>query len=141
MAISAVSSSAISSYAQGSQFQLLQAQRNADQAEQSARALKSKAGQAETDAERARENARNLQVQAQQAQADAQDARQSLSAVRSLGEARQGLNDLQQQVRSIHWSSENPTAAVSSTTVPTASSGAVVNVQGQTTGTLINVTA
>lgn len=115
------------------QLQQQQAQRNADQAEQQARALQSQARQAQTVADRAQENARSLKVQSGQAQGEAENARRGLAAMESIGQVQTQISDLRDQI-----SAElAPSAAVTETTASTT----VINAFGQATGTLVNVTA
>jgi hypothetical protein len=129
------SSSGVQSPGSGiwAQLQQQQAQRNADQAEQQARALQSQARQAQTVADRAQENARSLKVQSGQAQGEAENARRGLAAMESIGQVQTQISDLRGQI-----SAElAPAAAVTETTAP----ATVINVFGQATGTLVNVTA
>jgi type II secretory pathway pseudopilin PulG len=122
------------------QIQQQQAQRNADQAEQQARALQAKAQSARAVAGRAQETARSLAAQASQAQGDASGARQSLSALKSLGEVQAQLGGVREQISAVL----NPEVATDSGSVENSASTAsspVINVFGETTGTLVNVTA
>lgn len=123
--------SAASSFSIQIQQQL--AQRNVEQSEQQARALRSKAQDAEAVAERARENARSLHVEANQAQGDVSRARLNLAEQNSLGEVQANLTDLHDQITQLNSSS--------STTKLSASLAPVINTSGQTTGTVVNVTA
>ena len=116
------------------QLQLEQARRNADQAEETAQSLKRQAGDARASADRAQENARSLQVSSDQAQGDAGQARQSLTSLQSLSQVQQSLTDIS---RSIGQAARN-TPAPAPAAPPTQ---AVVNTQGQLTGTVVNVTA
>lgn len=115
------------------QIQQQQAQRNADQAEQQARALQSRARQAQTVADRAQENARSLKVQSGQAQGEAENARRGLAAMESIGQVQTQISDLRDQI-----SAELAPAA---TVTETTAAATVINVFGQATGTLVNVTA
>ncbi len=112
------------------QMQLLQAQRAADQAEQRARALRGKAQEAQSVADREQENARQLQVRSNQADQDAGNARQGVVALKSLRQVQGGYEKIQQQISEITQpeSKASPVAPV-------------VNSQGQTTGTVVNITA
>jgi hypothetical protein len=122
------------------QIQQQQAQRNADQAEQKARALAGQANQAQAVADRAQENARSLQVQSGQAKSDAASARQGLVARESIGQVQTQLTDLREQISSVLApKTEGNVVAASSTPAPVAAT--VVNSFGQATGTLLNVTA
>ena len=137
MAVSATAGSVIAAFTQGSDYQQAQAVRNAERAEQAARALQGEASRARNEADRAQENARSLEVKSSQAQAGARDAQQGVAAAKSIGEVRTGLDEIQQQARII----ATPAPLVSTSTSTTTPAAAVVNAQGQTTGTVINVTA
>ena len=115
------------------QLKLQQARRSAEQAEQVARSLRATANEAQQSAERANENARSLGVQADQAQTSAGHARQGLNAIKSLKSTESALlkaydTAIQTQIRL-------------NTQTPQKPAEAVVNTQGQTTGTLVNTTA
>jgi len=131
------SSSGVQSPGSGiwAQVQQQQAQRNADQAEQQARALQSRARAAQSVADQAQENARSLKVQSGQAQGAAESARRGLAARESLGEVQTRINSLREQISA--ELAPAPTEAVAATT----ESAPVINVFGQATGTLVNVTA
>ncbi len=120
------------------QIQQQQAQRNADQAAQQARALQSRAQAAQSVANRAQESARSLKVEAGQAQSDAASARQGLAAMKSLGEVQTQFADLRQQISDVL---ANPSPVSTNDVVLPAASPAVINAFGQPTGTLVNVTA
>ena len=114
------------------QIQQQLAQRNVEQAERQASALQGKAQDAQAIAERARENARSLKVEANQAQGEASQARQGLVASRALGNAQSQLSALHDQiVQLVH-----PVASQD-----IGSSIAVINALGQSTGSVVNVTA
>jgi len=115
------------------QLQVQQAQRNADQAEQTARALQAQAGEARRSATRAQENARSLEVQSGQAQTYASRARQGVAASRSEGEMLSNLAGTYDRV----VQKMQPSQSQQSPQAP----APVVNGQGQTTGQLLNVTA
>ncbi|HEX6736399.1 MAG TPA: hypothetical protein VF096_16460 [Azonexus sp.] len=113
------------------QVQQQQAQRNADQAEQQARTLQAQARQAQSVADQAQENARSLKVESSQARADADNAQRGVVALRSLNEVQSGFSELREQIAQVVQTpvaSQQPAAPV-------------VNTSGQTTGTLVNVTA
>ncbi|HXE39500.1 MAG TPA: hypothetical protein VN639_13590 [Azonexus sp.] len=131
------SSSGVPSPSSGIWAQILQqqAQRNADQADQQARALQTRAREAQTVADRAQENARSLKVQSGQAQGEAESARRGLAAMDSIGEVQTQIGDLRAQISSELAPAETTTVA------GTATDAAVINVFGQATGTLVNVTA
>lgn len=130
------SSSGVQSPSSGIWAQILQqqAQRNADQAEQQARALQTRAREAQTVADRAQENARSLKVQSGQAQGEAESARRGLAAMESIGEVQTQIGDLRAQISSELAPAETAVAGATDAT-------AVINVFGQATGTLVNVTA
>jgi hypothetical protein len=119
-----------------SQIQQQQAQRNADQAEQQARALQARAREAQSAADRAQENARSLQVESSQAQGEAESARRGLASIRSRDEF---LTRLSGQVEKISAALTKPTEVVQPSSVAVAQP--VVNAYGQATGTTVNVTA
>lgn len=116
------------------QLQQQQAQRNADQAEQKARALQDKARDAQSVADQAQENARSIKVRSDQAQGDANDARQGLVSLKSLEQVQSGFNELRDQIRKVISPTDSVEAA-------SGNAAPVVNSSGQTTGTLVNVTA
>lgn len=116
------------------QIQQQQAQRNADAAEQQARALQTRAREAQTVADRAQENARSLKVQSGQAQGEAESARRGLAAMESIGEVQTRISALREQIGSELAPAETAVAGTTDT-------AAVINVFGQATGTLVNVTA
>lgn len=110
------------------QVKLQQAQRSADQAEATARALQAQAAAAERTADRAQENARSLRVQADQARQVSGRANQSLEAIRSLGQLQVQLGGTYERVAQAQAQRN-------------AAAQPVVNTQGQLTGTQVNVTA
>lgn len=116
------------------QIQKQQAQRNADQAEQKARSLQDKARDAQSAADQAQERARSIKVESDQAQGQASDARQGVVALKSLEETDGKLSALRSELRPVI----SPPAKSSTVTE---SASPVINSSGQTTGTLVNVTA
>ena len=116
------------------QLRLQQAERNARQAEQTARALQAEARDAQQKLLDAKEEARLIGSQADQAQANAGRARQGLAALRTVGELQSRLSSALVQVREKSKIAEP--AAPSQGSTP-----AVLNAQGQTTGSVINTTA
>lgn len=120
------------------QLKLQQARRNADQAEQVARSLKYEANAAQRVADRAEENARTLGVQSDNAQVKAGQARQGLAALSSEQLAGRLLSS---RVDQVLGRQQAAAAAAPSTGVANASGSAVVNTQGQVTGTIINTQA
>ena len=146
MTISATSSTQGLSIGIFAQIQQQQAQRNADQAEQRATSLQAQAQDAQAAAARAQENARSLKVQSSQAQGDALSARQGLAALDSLGGVQTKLADLRDQISAVLNPAIDASSAVVTDNAPAimASSSplaTVVNLFGQATGTLLNVTA
>jgi len=117
------------------QIQQQQAQRNADQAEQQARALQARARQAQVVADQAQENASSLKVQSSQAQGTAESARRGLVAMKSQDDM---LVQLNQQVGQVVDAVATQSPAVQA---EAAAPQPVTNAFGQTTGTLVNVTA
>lgn len=118
------------------QLKLQQARRNADQAEQVARSLKYEANAAQRVADRAEENARVLGVKSDDAQVKAGQARQGLAALSSEQQAGKLLANKVDQVLGRQQATATP-----STGAANASGSAVVNAQGQVTGTIINIQA
>lgn len=133
---SALSAPGISSGV-AAQVQQRQAQRNADQAESQARALQSQARDAQAVASRAQDDASSLKVRADQAEGHAFNARQGVAVVKSWDSARSQLNSV--LTRAVETLKSPDTAA--KTEVTPASLAPVVNVFGQQTGTVVNVTA
>lgn len=114
------------------QIQQQQAQRSADQAEQQARTLQAQARQAQSVADRAQENARSLQGESSQAQVDADNAQRGVQAMKSMNQIQQGIGELRAQIAG--GAQQVPSSARQ---VPPV----IVNSSGQTTGSLVNVTA
>lgn len=111
------------------QWRVQQAQQGAQQAEAEARALRRQASSAQREADRADENARDLKVRSDQADSRAGNARQAIASVDSLEKVDSGFNALREGI------AEGLAAIDSPAPVP------VINAEGQTTGTTINVTA
>ena len=146
MTISATSSTQSLSNGIFAQIQQQQAQRNADQAEQRASSLQAQAQDAQAAAARAQENARSLKVQSSQAQGDALSARQGLAALGSLGEVQTELGGLRDQISAVLNPAIDSSGAVvanneSATVALPSPLAPIVNLFGQATGTLVNVTA
>lgn len=117
------------------ELQRQQAQRVADQAQANARTLQIQARAAETTAQRAQETARSFQVRSSQADGEARNAALGLARLESSRQVQSGLNDLHQQVTSLLQETGTSATAQTSTSQP------VLNAAGQTTGTVISVTA
>lgn len=111
------------------QLRVQQVKRSADQAEATARELRQQASNAQQNADRARENARSLTVEADQAQGEAGSARQQLASLSSVTQVQEGLSSLRQKISTVIEAIDAPTPAP------------VINAEGQTTGTVVNVTA
>lgn len=114
------------------QLQMQQAQRNAEQAEQRARALQTQARTAQQEAVQAQSNARELQTSSVQARGDADNARRNVLTLESVGEINTQLGALREQISNVL------AAPAAATVAPPAS---YRNAEGQATGSLINVTA
>lgn len=112
------------------QFRLLQAERNADQAERQAGVLRSQADAAQRDANRAQETARSLAVDANQAESTAGEARRGVAMVRTVEESVSRMS-----------ATYDRTAQVRPAPADMVDSGAVVNSQGQVTGQVVSVAA
>ena len=131
------------------QLRVQEARRNADRADQAARALEGQAQAAQRNAARANESARELAVQSNQARDDAGRARQGVAYLNSVAQSRQQLGDFLGQVIERQPDVEPAAAPASASPVaPTAPAAAVspapapvVNSQGQLTGTLVSTTA
>lgn len=83
------------------QLQMQLAQRNAEQAEQRARALQSEARVAQGEADRAQERARELDSSSSQARSEADGARRNLSALSSLRDVDRGLGVMRAQIAEV----------------------------------------
>ncbi|MBI2305723.1 MAG: hypothetical protein HYU78_00305 [Rhodocyclales bacterium] len=110
------------------QLRTQQAQRRAEQADAVARALRAQASSAQQAADQAQENARNLKVRSDQAQGEAGSARQAVSSLESLSRVDRSFQSIREGIAT-------GLAAIDAAPAP------VVNAEGQTTGTLVNVTA
>jgi len=116
------------------QLRLQQAQRNAQQAEQQARALQAQAANARQVADRAEENARALEVRSDQASENAGRARLGLTAMKTVGQMQTRLGEAYGRI------AQEPDAAPKATPVESAARP-TVNAQGQTTGRIVNTSA
>lgn len=140
MALSVSSAQSIGSSI-SQQLTLQLAQRNADQAEVNARALKAQADTAQRQADQAQDDARTRKVAAQQADSDAQSAQRTLTGLQSAQTTQTQLSDVYQRVVN-----QNPAPAQSGTTptvtpVPTASTVITVGRSTPPPGTLVNTVA
>lgn len=120
------------------QLQQQQARRAVDQAEQKAQALRVQADDAQAEADRAQENARSLKVRSDQAQGAASDAQVNLVSLKSVGHLQAQFGELRTQLASALG---NTPAAADGSGAASEAAKPVVNAQGQTTGTLVSVTA
>lgn len=118
------------------QIKLQQAQRNADQAQQTAQSLQAQAQDAQRAADRAQDVARSISVQADQAQTNAGRAVQGLAAIKTSGQSQIQLANVVDQVVQ-----RQQNAQPVPPTQPQQNAPPVVNTQGQTTGRVINTTA
>lgn len=132
------------------QLKLQQARREAERAEQTARALGEQARAAQSDADRAQDNARQLSIRSDQAEGRAGQARAGLAAIRSATEATNWLGAVadrtakQQNSAPVEGSIADPPAPTSSSAAaPNAVSerGQSVNPQGQVVGRVVSTTA
>jgi len=112
------------------QFKLSLAERNADRAEQQARALRSQADGAQREASRAQENARSLQIDAGKAESTAGEARRGLAVVKTVQDSFSRMSATYDRM-----------AQVQTVPTETTTSDAVVNSQGQVTGQVVSVAA
>jgi Zn-dependent metalloprotease len=116
------------------QLRLQQAKRDAEQAEQIARALQAQAQSAQQHATEAMERARAITSQSDQAQATAGQARQGLAAVSAVVRMQNQLSGVVTQVTE-RMAPPKPAPATKSSPTP------VVNAEGQVTGAVVNTTA
>lgn len=130
MAVSSTSTAQSASSVISQQLRVQQAERNADQAEASARSLRQAVAAAQRNADRAQEGARTLQVQSAQADSAVGAARQQVASVASAIQLQGGFDAIREQIAASLQTLDQPVV-----------SAAVVNAEGQTTGTLVNVTA
>ena len=112
------------------QLRVQLAKRNAEQAEVTARSLSRQAAVAQQAADVAQEGARVLQVRSDQAQSNAGQARQQVTTLQSVQTLKQELSTTYSQIA----------AGLAVLDAPPAPSPSV-NAEGQTTGTVVNVTA
>lgn len=128
MATPAISGSSSTSGLLTERLRVQQAQRTAEQAETTARALSRQATAAQREADLAQEDARTLKVRSDQAQSNAGQARQQVVSLESVKTVQQGIDSIRSQIATTLQSQDTPPAAS-------------INAEGQTTGTLVNVTA
>lgn len=129
MAVSATSSLQSVAGQVSQQLRAQQVERRADQAELEARSLRQQAGLAQREADRAEENARRIKVKSDRAQGDAGAARQQAVTESAATDYQGQLDAFRQQIsQGVQLLDANI-------------AGPVVNADGQTTGTVVNVTA
>jgi len=113
------------------QLAVQQAQRAADRAESAARRLRADATTAQHSADREQERARELQVRSSQAESEVGSARQRVSSLTAADRLQSDFGSLR----------ENIADALVGLDQPAPASAPVLNAEGQTTGTLVSVTA
>ncbi|MDD3519385.1 MAG: hypothetical protein PHQ14_13640 [Chromatiales bacterium] len=113
------------------QVQKQQALREAEQAEQRAQRLQAESNKARAEADQAENKARGLEVESSQAQSQADSVRRGVAAGDALSQVDTQISELRGQIAEIG----TPAPA------ETPSAGPTVNVEGQTIGTTISVTA
>ena len=113
-------------------LQLQQAQRTADQARENARTLQSEAAQAQAAADQADQQARAIGREAQLAQSAVTKADLNLTSAR-VGTRLQAQTA--QLAQNVHQAVQSLQPTVATTPTP------ITNVQGQVTGTVVNVKA
>jgi membrane protein involved in colicin uptake len=118
-----------------SQSGLQQARRNADQAASYARSLRAQADDAQNVADQAEAEARAQHIQASQAQTQEGQAQQTVAALTAQAALAESMSAVHQAA------GEAATAQKITSTVRTAGASPVVNMLGQVTGAIINVTA
>jgi hypothetical protein len=134
--MASISISGVQAAAQSSltQFRLQQARRDVEKADQVARSLQAQALNAQQQAGEAQETARSIAAQAARAQGVVGQARQALAVIETTAQSQSQATSVLSHV------TEKPRSAEPATAAQQAAS-AVINKQGQTTGTLINTTA
>lgn len=113
------------------QMQSQQAQRVADQASQTARALQAQARDARSAAERAQQSARDVEIRADQAQEHAVQAHQNVQTAQAYTDGRSQMADVYTQLPQV----------VSHNTQSVTPSQAAVVTSTQSVGTIVNTTA
>jgi F0F1-type ATP synthase membrane subunit b/b' len=132
--ISSISGGLSANVSDSLQFRLQQARRDAEQAEAVARSLQAKAGEAQRSASEAVENARMMAARSAQAQTNAEQARGAVTAVKVIGEGQAAVAVTVDRVTEA-LKNAGPVALVPGSESP------VKNMQGQLTGTVVNITA
>lgn len=116
------------------QFRLQQARRDVEKADQVARSLQAQALNAQQQAGEAQETARSIAAQATRAQGVVGQARQALAVIETAAQSQSQATNVLARVTEKSKTAEPAT-------VVQKPAPAVINKQGQTTGTLINTTA
>lgn len=132
--ISSISGSQTASQSSFLQLQLLQATRDAAQAEQAARSLQAEVSAAQQAAASAEQNVRAISAQARQAEVAAGLAQSELAAVRSASQT-QPQQTLATSRQAETLKSLEPAIKNLNSAPP------IINTQGQVTGTVVNTTA
>jgi chromosome segregation ATPase len=117
------------------QLQQQQAQRQVEQAEQRLQQLQVEAAKARQEASQANERARSLEVDSDQARSDVDRARLGTSSRDALAQVDSQIGETREQIALAQ--SPQPPAAAS----PSPAAIPVVNMQGEVTGTQVNVVA
>lgn len=116
------------------QLRVLQAEKNADRAMQTAKTLADQAREARYNANKAQERARELSSQSSQAQTNAGRAQQGLQAMKTSSQMQTQLSGVATQVIERQETAQ-PVSTAAEQAPP------VVNTQGQLTGTVVNTSA
>jgi hypothetical protein len=134
MAVTSTSGTQAITQSAWAQLQVDQARRFAERAAQNASVMQSRANDAQNAAQQAQENARSLRVEANQARSVAVEANRGVRATESSSQiGPMVVNEVTQATQSAGVAD---TSAVAPTqTAPT------VNTQGETIGSVVNVTA
>ncbi|MFU8838268.1 MAG: hypothetical protein ACNA75_08210 [Thiohalomonadaceae bacterium] len=116
------------------QLQQQQAQRQVEQAEQRLQQLQAEAAKARQEASQANERARSLEVDSDQARSDVDRARIGASSRDALAQVDSQIGEIREQIAV----AQSPEPSVN---VPSPAASPVVNMQGEVTGTQVNVVA
>lgn len=120
-----------------SQLQQQQAQRQAEQAEQRANALQAEAARARSESREAEDRARNFELNSDQARGEAESLRSGLFALDGFNRIGEQLGEIREQLGGLENSEPVSTQVMSA--AATTTGNAVVNMQGQVTGTTLDV--
>lgn len=134
MAVTSTSGTQAITQSAWARLQVEQARRFAERAAQNARSMQSKANDAQSAAQQAQENARALRVEANQARSIAVEADRGVRATESSSQiGPMVVNEVTQAAQSA--------GVVRTAAVAPAQTAPTVNTQGETIGTVVNVTA